>query len=148
MSKMESLTELRIKHLNGNRGRKDQILRSLCLVQGYPCSAIRLMYGELRRLMAQKPRRRKRSGVRIRYPEPGFKAALKAVWRETDYMCSKNLKRAVPIWLPAYYAVEGVFRKDIRTRRLSIRAASIICTQWTQNSPRMALGSSSSHRSN
>jgi len=40
-------------------------------------------------------------------------------------MCSKNLKKAMPIWLPAYEAVEGVFRDDIRTRLLSISAASI-----------------------
>jgi hypothetical protein len=81
------------------------------------------MYGELRRLMAQKPRRRKKPGAKSRYQDPGFKAALKAVWRETDYMCSKNLKKVMPIWLPAYEAVEGVFRDDIRARLLSMSAA-------------------------
>lgn len=126
MSEIENLKELRIKYLNGNRRTKDQILTSLCLVHGYHRkSAIRVMYGELRRLQAQKPKKRRKPGVRSRYHEPGFKAALKAVWRETDYMCSKNLKRAMPVWLPAYEAVEGVFREDIRTRLLSISAASI-----------------------
>jgi hypothetical protein len=126
MSEISNLQELRIKYLNGNRGTKDQILTSLCLVHGYHRkSAIRLMHGELRRLMAQKSKRRKKPGVKSRYQEPGFKAALKAVWRETDYMCSKNLKKAMPIWLPAYEAVEGAFREDIRIRLLSISAASI-----------------------
>lgn len=41
-------------------------------------------------------------------------------------MCSKNLKRAMLVWLPAYEAVEVVFRDDIRARLLSISAASIV----------------------
>jgi hypothetical protein len=126
MSEIENLKELRIKYLNGNRRTKDQILTSLCLVHGYHRkSAIRVMYGELKRLQAQRPRKKRKPGVRSRYQDPGFKAALKAIWKETDYMCSKNLKRAMPVWLPAYEAVEGVFREDIRTRLLSISAASI-----------------------
>lgn len=126
MSEIENLKELRIKYLNGNRRTKDQILTSLCLVHGYHRkSAIRVMYGELKRLQAQRPRKKQKPGVRSRYQDPGFKAALKAIWKETDYMCSKNLKRAMPVWLPAYEAVEGVFREDIRTRLLSISAASI-----------------------
>jgi hypothetical protein len=126
MSEIENLKELRIKYLNGNRRTKDQILTSLCLVHGYHRkSAIREMYGELRRLQAQRPRKRRKPGVRSQYQDPGFKAALKAIWKETDYMCSKNLKRAMPVWLPAYEAVEGAFREDIRTRLLSISAASI-----------------------
>ena len=31
----------------------------------------------------------------------------------------------MPVWLPAYEAVEGAFREDIRGRLLSISAASI-----------------------
>ena len=126
MREIENLRELRVKYLTGNRRTKDQILTSLCLVHGYHRkSAIRLMHGELRRLVAGKPRHRRKPGVRSRYQDPGFKAALKAVWRETDYMCSKNLKQAMPVWLPAYEAAEGVFREDIRCRLLSISAASI-----------------------
>jgi hypothetical protein len=89
MSGIENLKELRSKYLNGNRRTKDQILTGLCLVHGYHRkSAIRVMHGELRRLMAQRPKKRQKPGVRSRYQDPGFKAALKAVWRETDYMCS------------------------------------------------------------
>jgi hypothetical protein len=40
-------------------------------------------------------------------------------------MCSKNLKKAMPVWLPAYEQVRVVFREDIRTKLLSISAASI-----------------------
>jgi hypothetical protein len=85
MSEISSLKELRVKYLNGNRRTKDQILTSLFLVHGYHRkSAIRLMYGELRRLMAQKPKKKGKPGVRSRYQDRGFKAALKAVWRKTD----------------------------------------------------------------
>jgi hypothetical protein len=126
MREIENLKELRVKYLNGNRRTKDQILTSLCLVHGYHRkSAIRLMHGELRRLLAQRPKAKRKPGVRSKYQDPGFKAALKAVWRETDYMCSKNLKKAMPVWLPAYETVEGTFRDDIRSRLLSISAASI-----------------------
>ena len=83
------------------------------------------MCGELRLLMAQKPKKRKEPGAKIRYQDPRFIAALEAVWRETDYMRSKNLEKTLPIWLPAYEAVEGIFREDIRIRLLSISAASI-----------------------
>jgi hypothetical protein len=84
------------------------------------------MNGELRRLMAGKPKAtRKKPGTKSHYQDPGFKAALKAVWQETEYMCSKNLKKAMPVWLPAYEAVDGVFREGIRAKLLSISAASI-----------------------
>ncbi len=126
MSEIENLKELRIRYLNGNRRTKDQMLTSLCLVHEYHCkSAIRVTHGELRRLQAQRPRKRRKPGVRSRYQDPGFKAALMAIWKETDYMCSKNLKRAIPVWLSAYEEVESVVREDICTRLLPISAASI-----------------------
>lgn len=74
MSEIENLKELRIKYLNGNRETKDQRLPSLCLVHGYHGkSAIRVMYGELRRLQGQKPKKRQKLGVRSRYQDPGLK---------------------------------------------------------------------------
>lgn len=63
-------------------------------------SAIRLMYGELRRLMAQRSKKRNKPGMKGRYQYPGLEAALKAVWRETGYMCGNKLKKAMLIWLP------------------------------------------------
>lgn len=127
MGNIDNIKELRVKYLNGNRATKNQILSSLCLIRGYHRkSAIRLMNGEVNRIAANKPKhRRKPPGCPKRYHDPGFKVALKAVWRETDYMCSKNLKKAMTVWLPAYEEVEGVFREDIRQKLLSISAASI-----------------------
>lgn len=126
MREIENLRELRIKYLNGNRGTKNQILSSLCLINGYHRkSAIRLMHGELKRIMSGKPKCKKKPGAKPCYYEPGFKAALKAVWKETDYMCSKNLKKAMPVWLPAYEQVQGTFREDIHAKLLRISPSSI-----------------------
>ena len=68
MSDIENLKALRIKYINGNRTTKDQILSSVCLIHGYHRkSAIRLMNGELRRLMAGKPEAtRKKPGTKSR----------------------------------------------------------------------------------
>jgi hypothetical protein len=55
------------------------------------------MSGELRRLMAQKSKRRKKMGVRNEHQALSFKAVLRAVWRQRDYMCSKSLEKAMPI---------------------------------------------------
>jgi hypothetical protein len=127
MREIENLKELRIKYLNGNRDTNNQqILSSLCLIHGYHRnSAVRLMHGELRRVMLDKPKKKRKPGIKCRYFDPGFKAALKAVWKETDYMSSKNLKKAMPVWLPAYEQAQGVFREDIRSKLLAISAASI-----------------------
>lgn len=127
MKEIANLRELRLKYLNGNRSTKDQILTSLKVVHGYHRkSAIRLMNGGLKSSLSNCPvKKRGKPGRRSRYQEPGFKAALRAVWKVTDYMCSKNLKKAMPEWLPAYEQVEGVFRDDIRSKLLSISPASI-----------------------
>ncbi len=72
---MENLKTLRIKYINGNRTTKDRILSSVCPIDGYHRkSAIRLMNGELRRLMAGKPKAtRNKPGTKSRYQDPGFK---------------------------------------------------------------------------
>ena len=81
MSGIENLKELRVRYLNGNRRTKDQTLTSLYVVHGcHRKSAIRVMHGELRRLIAQKSKKRRKPG-KSRYQDPGFKAALtEASW--------------------------------------------------------------------
>ena len=80
MSEIENLKELRIKYLNGNRRTKNQILTSLCLVHGYHRkTAIRVVYGALMRLMAQKPKKKGKPGARSRYQDPGLNAELMVV---------------------------------------------------------------------
>ena len=65
MRDIENLKALRIKYRNGTRITRDQILSSVCLMHGsHRTSAIRLMNGELRRLMAGKPKAtRKKPGT-------------------------------------------------------------------------------------
>jgi hypothetical protein len=77
MSGIENLKELRVKYLNGNRRTEDQILTSLCLVHGYHRkSANRVMYGELRRLMAPHPSRTWYFSARSELPFQGPHRAL------------------------------------------------------------------------
>lgn len=96
MKEIANLRELRLKYLNGNRSTKDQILTSLKVVHGYHRkSAIRLMNGGLKSSLSNCPvKKRGKPGRRSRYQEPGFKAALRAVWKVTDYMCSKEPKES------------------------------------------------------
>jgi hypothetical protein len=99
MSEIENLKELRIKYLNGNRRTKEQILTSLCLVHGYHRkSAIRVLYRELGLPEAQRPRKKQKPGARSQYIRSRDLSCLEGYLEKADYMCSKNLKRAVPIW--------------------------------------------------
>lgn len=116
---------LRLRYLNGNRRVKDEILRSLEIVYGYHRkSAIRLLRSELNRLF-HTPRPRGKAGAKSRYQDPRFRDALRRLWRECDFMCSKNLRSAIPEWMPFYEAAHGEFLPEIRTKLLSISASTI-----------------------
>jgi hypothetical protein len=89
-------------------------------------SAIRLLRGRLaKRFRGKDPVVPKRRGARSKYQDKSFKEALRRVWRECDYMCSKNLKEAMPEWLPFFEEAHGEFLPDIRERLLSVSAATI-----------------------
>lgn len=121
------LRELRSRYLRGKRKTKQEILRSLEVVYGYHRkSAIRLMRKELKRQLAGIPRRtRRKSGPKGRYQDPRFKDALRRLWRELDYMCSKNLKEALPEWLPFYEQAHGEFLPELRDRLLTVSASTM-----------------------
>lgn len=50
---------------------------------------------------------------------------LAYLWRQTDYLCSKRLKAALPIWLPHYERHHGALSPDVRERLGRISAATI-----------------------
>ena len=50
---------------------------------------------------------------------------LAYLWRQTDYLCSKRLKAALPIWLPHYERYHGALNMDIRERLFRISPATI-----------------------
>ena len=127
MREKDAIEALRVRYLNGNRLVKREILTGLCTLHGYHRkSAIRLLNAEVNRLTEGRPCVMAKRGRKFRYRgDVGFEAVLKAVWAETDYMCSTNLAKARHEWLPAYEEVYGTFRSDIRERLLTISSATI-----------------------
>lgn len=127
MREIEDWKGIRLRYLNGNRRVKREILRSLELLYGYHRkSAVRLLRAELNRLAAGKPILvAKKRGVRGRYQDPEFKNALRKMWRELDFMCSKNLVKSIPEWLPYVEGLYGAYSADIKERLLTISASTI-----------------------
>ena len=127
MKEVEDLRALRLRYLNGNRRTKAEILGGLEVLYGYHRkSAIRLLSGELNRRVKGYVRVvRQKPGARSRYQEPLFKDALRRLWRELDYMCSKNLKQALPEWLPFYESAHGEFIPEVREKLLAVSASTI-----------------------
>lgn len=123
----DEITRLRERYLNGNRLIKREILDGICTVHGYHRkAAIRLLNAEVNRLIEGRPKPCGRRGRKPRYRgDAGFEAVLRAIWAETDYMCSTNLAKARHEWLPAYEAEYGAFRADIRERLLQISSSTI-----------------------
>jgi hypothetical protein len=78
-----------------------------------------MVMGEAEKSPKRKP------GARSRYQDPEFKKSLRRVWRELDFMCSKNLKKALPQWLSSYEEVYGAFESEIRNKLLRVSAATI-----------------------
>ena len=50
---------------------------------------------------------------------------LAYLWRQTDYLCSKRLKAALPIWLPHYERHQGPLSPAVRERLRRISPATI-----------------------
>ena len=126
MGEISNLRELRLRYLNGNRRVKDEILNSLCTLHGFHRkSAIRLFNREVHRLKEGTPRQAAKRGRKPRYQDPAFQTVLHNLWKETDFMCSKNFKKAIPEWLPFFEQEEGVLRADIRERLLEVSASTI-----------------------
>lgn len=127
MRQIENLRELQLRYLNSNRRGKDEILKSLEIIYGYHRkSAIRMLRSRLnRQIQGNRPVKGKKRGVRSRYGDPHFKDALKRMWKELDHMCSKNLKQAMPEWLPFYEGEHGEFLPEIRQKLLTISSSTI-----------------------
>jgi len=70
-------------------------------------------------------------GARQRPPGPmpmygeAERQVLAYLWRQTDYLCSKRLKAALPLWLPHYERHQGSLSLEIRQRLLRISPATV-----------------------
>lgn len=124
MREIEGFEELKLRYLNGNRRIKDEILRSLETLHGYHRkSAVRLLNRGVQN--ALKGRKAQKRGPKPRYQDPEFRATLRKVWSEMEWQCSRNMKSALPLWLPSFEQEYGALRGEIRERLLSVSHSTI-----------------------
>ena len=123
MGKKERLAYLKAIKLRYHRaGKKAQtsILDEFCAVCGYNRKyAIRLLNTR------SKARKRQRPGRKPIYVASELLTPLKHIWFASDQMCSKNLKAAIPLWLPFYETTYKPLSSEIQHKLLLISAASI-----------------------
>jgi hypothetical protein len=112
--KREYLAAIWGRYQRVGRRFKSKILDEFCAVCGYHRKyAIRLLHRVLR------PQRR-RPGPKVRYKGEVVQV-LQTIWKLSEWMCSKRLKEALPIWLPYYERRHGPLAKA--TRRLLLQAS-------------------------
>lgn len=118
-SRREYLRAIRQRYGEASREEKGVILREFCAVCGYHRKhAIRLLNGR-RSVSRRKP------GRKPVYHSTELLRALKRIWLATDQMCSKKLVAAIPLWLPFYEETYERLSDEVRTKLLSISAATI-----------------------
>jgi hypothetical protein len=113
-ARREYLQAIRERYQKANRKEKTQILNEYCEVCQYDRKyAIKI-------LNRPSTERQRRPG-----PEPKYDAEvikhLVEVWRLMDQMCSKNMKVALPHWLPYYKGIDD----RVRELLLKISASTI-----------------------
>lgn len=109
------------RYLNASKKEKSVILDEFCKVCRYNKKyAIRL-------LNKYEPyfKRKKLSGRKPIYFSEDLINALKNIWIATDYICSKRLKSAIPLWLPYYESTYGLLSQKIIQELHEISSATI-----------------------
>lgn len=117
-SKMELLERWRPKYKRSGRKRKSLILDEFCELTGHDRKHA------IKRLNGQQGCRKHPPGRKAIY-DSEVVAELRALWLQTDQLCSKLLKAALPEWLEYYEAERGVLREDLRERLLAISPAQM-----------------------
>lgn len=84
-------------------------------------TAIRL----LSRRRKGRPAIPRKAGRKPKYQGVEFGLALKSLWKESGYMCERNLKAAMPEWLPALESIDGRFAENLHYLLLQVGAATI-----------------------
>lgn len=109
------------RYLNATKKEKSIILNEFCIVCGYNKKyAIRLL-----NKVEPKFHRKKSPGRKAVYSSIEFIKVLKTIWIATDYLCSKRLKSAIPLWLPFYETVYDSIPDSIKKQLLKISPASL-----------------------
>ena len=112
---------IRDRYLGSNKQEKKIILDEFCKVCNYNRKyAIRLLNKPV-----NKWQKRKKRGRKSKYDNKDFIKVLKIIWEATDYLCSKRLHAAIPIWLPYLDSDRINITDNIKKDLLSISAPTI-----------------------
>ena len=112
---------IRDRYKKSSKQEKKIILDEFCKVCNYNRKyAIRLLNKPV-----NKWKKRKKRGPKSKYYNNDFIKALKTIWESTDYLCSKRLHAAIPIWLPFLESQKLNITDDIKKDLLSISASTI-----------------------
>ena len=108
------------RYFQSNKKEKSLILEEFCKVCGYNKKyAIRLLNKKDVLKLKRKP------GCKPIYSSPEFIKALKDIWIATDYICSKRLKSAIPLWLPYFESTYGVISQKTIQELYKVSSATI-----------------------
>lgn len=120
-AKRESLARILGRYQRAGRVHKQRILDEFCATCGYHRkSALRL----LNRSLAP-PGGRRRPGPKLTYDPVQLLPVLKVIWRDSDQLCSKLLKVALPEWLQYYERHHGPLAAEVQAKLRAISPAQI-----------------------
>ena len=112
---------IRDRYQGSNKQEKKIILDEFCKVCNYNRKyAIRLLNKPV-----NKWQKRKKRGRKSKYDNKDFIKVLKIIWEATDYLCSKRLHAAIPIWLPYLDSDRINITDEIKKDLLTISPSTI-----------------------
>lgn len=109
------------RYFKASKKEKSIILNEFCIVCGYNKKyAIRLLNKKEQKLKISKS-----PGRKPLYSSPELITVLKNIWTAADYLCSKRLKSAIPLWIPFYESAFSLISDDIKKQLFKISPASL-----------------------
>lgn len=115
------LKQLRLRYKKATRMEKSTILQEFCDTSGYHRKhAIRMLNEKIYVKKKVKKRGRKPS-----YKSEVILEPLKTIWLQTNQLCGRRLKTALPLWLPHYEKAYGALDKEVMGLLHSISSATI-----------------------
>ncbi|AWN75219.1 DDE-type integrase/transposase/recombinase [Legionella anisa] len=115
------LKQLRLRYKKASKSEKTKILQEFCDTSGYHRKhAIRTLNEKIYVKKQIKKRGRKPSYKPELILEP-----LKTIWLQTNQLCGRRLKTALPLWLPHYEKTYGALDKSIMDLLHSMSSATI-----------------------
>lgn len=112
---------IRDRYKKATKQQKTIILQEFCSVCGYNRKyAIRILNNSKKNKW-----QKSRAGCKPIYSSEAFFTVLKNIWIAADYICSKRLKAAIPLWLPYYESTYGSISNNIKLKLCTVSPATI-----------------------